>query len=88
MRLVSDFGNVSYYDKFLLAVIGVIMCYFNKEVYVVEKDVENYGRGYLLDKWKKTFDDSYVNGIIVLHFIDSAIFPRKYRTGKEFTIYG
>lgn len=88
MRLVSDFGNVSYYDKFSLAVIGVIMCYFNKKVYVVEKDAENYGGGYLLDKWKKTFGDSYEKGILVFLFIDSAILPRKYRTGRECTIYG
>ena len=64
------------------------MCYINKKVYVVEKDAENYGGGYLLDKWKKTFGDSYEKGILVFLFIDSAILPRKYRTGRECTIYG
>lgn len=46
------------------------------------------GGGYLLDKWKKTFGDSYEKGILVFLFIDSAILPRKYRTGRECTIYG
>lgn len=90
MRLVSDFGNVSYYDKFSLAVIGVIMCYFDKKVYIVEKNAENCvcGGGYLLDKWKKTIGDSCENGILVFPFIDNAIPSREYRTGREYIIYG
>lgn len=29
VRLFSDFGNVSYYDKFSLAILGIIMYYYN-----------------------------------------------------------
>lgn len=61
------------------------MCYFDKKVYVVEKDTEN--GGYLLDKGK-TIDDFYEKGILVFPFIDSAILSKKYRIGRECIIYG